>query len=391
MAAAASSEGARARPAFTFEDTYRMLGAKCSLEAFQERMLSSEFDVARDGLSVYLATRHPEHRPIHAWLRSADFAARVGAIELRNPLGVFFDACKEGDEEYVSRLSEEHPEWLDKGCEHRGVPVLHAMCQGGLMRFVPDLVSRFGDVDLRDWNGKTPLYWACQGGHLAVFEYLVSVGADVRAVSLQGVTMLHAACRGGNLAIVRALLDMRLDVNAHNALRETPLYSACRAGHVETVRCLLEHDAVLEPPGYVSPLCEALAFGRMGVAEYLVSVGAGLENVQGNSARVLDGVLRHDSVSAMEWLLKRGVVSVSKELIDRCLVEGRGDRIVLRYVLLHEESAPFVSGVDVSLLPDGFLCGYASLSKWREHELRMDLRYLMLSWRRGFVVSRLEG
>jgi hypothetical protein len=60
-------------------------------------------------------------------------------------------------------------------------------------------------------------------------------------------------------------------------------------------------------------------------------------------------------------------------------------------VLLHEESAPFLSHVDESLLPDGFMGGCASVSKWREHELRIDLRYLMLSWRGGFVVSRLQA
>jgi hypothetical protein len=36
---------------------------------------------------------------------------------------------------------------------------------------------------------------------------------------------------------------------------------------------------------------------------------------------------------------------------------------------------------------EGFLGGYASVSKCRDNERR----YLLLSWRRGFVVSRLEG
>jgi ankyrin repeat protein len=427
MAAAASSEGARARPAFTFEDTYRMLGAKCSLEAFQERMLSSEFDVARDGQRVYWNAPAYESRPIRAWLRSLDFAARVGAIEWENPLGVFFDACMEGDEEYVSRLSEEHPEWLDKGCKHTGAKVLHAVCHGGLMRLVPDLVSRFGDVDVRDWYDRTPLNRACWGGQLAVFEYLVSVGADVRAVSRYGETMLDAACHGGNLAIVRALLDMGLDVNAQNVVHRTPLHQACeyagldvvsmlvehgaelhpvggapgdtplhravRRGDLSIVRYLHEHSAELEVADLFSPLCNALQHARMDVVEYLVSVGASVESVREHWERVVSGIMIRDSVSAMEWLLSRGVVSVSMELIDRCLLLnwGRYPPRMLRCLLLHEWSVPLLSRVDESRLPDGFLGGCASLSKWREHELRMDLRYLMLSWRRGFVVSRLEG
>jgi ankyrin repeat protein len=421
--ASTATEGVRARPELTYKEAKRMLEAtECSLEAFQERMLSSEFDVANDGQSLYNDASLPEHRPIRAWLRSADFAARVGVIEWEDPLWVFFDACLAGDEEYVSRLAKEHPEWLDKGSELHGTTVLHAVCEGGLMRLVPDLVSRFGDVDVRDRNGQTPLFHACQGGQLDVFEYLVSVGADARAVSRYDETMLHAACRGGNPAIVRALLDMGLDakaldatdrtplhcacglsssclasllvahgadVNAWSAMRgETPLHCASRRGDVEMVRFLHEHGAMLDGPGSFSPFSEALITGHMDVVEYLVSMGASIENVREYPVSIVEGISARNSVSAMEWLLSRGVVSVSKELIERCLCWSRFSPQVLRCVLLHEISAPFLSHVDVSLLPAGFLGGYASLSKWREHELRMDLRYLLLSWRRGFVVSR---
>jgi ankyrin repeat protein len=424
MAAAASSEGARARPAFTFEDVEMMLDAKCSLEAFQERMMSSAFDAARDGWHVYTAAGAPGRESIRTWLRSLDFAARVGAIEWEDPFVVFFGACEDGDEEYVSRMSKEHPEWLDKGYNHFGLEVLHAMCEGGLMRFVPELVSRYEDVNATDSDGHTPLFYACRGGQMAVFEYLLSVGANAEAVSGEHEMMLHAACEGGNPAIVRALLDMGLDVNALDHDSWTPLQLACEyarldvvsllvehgadvnaesldsrtslhcasaRGTVDVVRYLCEHGAVLDGPGRWCPLSEALSHGCVGVAEYLVSVGASVESVREHSVHVVSGVVTCDSVAAMKWLLSRGIVSVSEELIDRCLRRGRGDFGVLRYVLLHEQSAPFLSHVDVSHLPHGFLCECASLSKWQEHELRMDLRYLMLSWRRGFVVSRLEG
>jgi hypothetical protein len=391
--AATVAEGGTARPVFTVEDAIGMLDAKCSLEAFQERMLSSEFNVARDGEGVYWTAWRPEHKPIRAWLRSLDFAARVGAIEWRDPLQVFFNACREGDEEYVSRMSEEHPEWLDKGSEHGGSTVLHAVCLGGLMQFVPELVTRFGDVDLKDSLGRTPLFWACWGGHLAVFEYLLSVGADAEVVSRGDRTMLHAACDGGNLVMVRALLDMGLDVNTGREGVDSVLHIACHVGNLALIQSLFERGASIESldvEGY-TPLTRALCLGHGEAAEYLVSVGGQLENAREYERWVVNGVLSKDSVAGMMLLLSREVVSVSEELIDRCLRDGREEHAVLRYVLLLEQSVPFLSGVDVSLLPDGFLGGCASVSKWREHELRMDLRYLMLSWRRGFVVSRLEG
>jgi hypothetical protein len=114
-------------------------------------------------------------------------------------------------------------------------------------------------------------------------------------------------------------------------------------------------------------------------------------------AAVAEGAMARPSLSydeAMKMLRDKCSLEAFQErmLLERDLINWHLQRspAVLRHVLLRDESAPFVSGVDVSLLPPGFMGGYASLSKWREHELRMDLRYLMLSWRRGFVVSRLR-
>jgi ankyrin repeat protein len=409
--AAAVAEGAR--PVFTYEDAKGMLSAGCSFEAVRERMQTSQLNAERDGELVYYEAWRPEHKPVRAWLRTA-------AVPWTDPLGVFFDACSEGDEEYVSRVSSEDPALLDKGSDYDEISVIHAVCQGGLMRFVPDLVSRFGDVDVKDQNGQTPLYWACRGGQIAVFEYLVSMGADTKALSGSDSTVLHAACEGGNLAIVRALLDMGLDVNAQDQHSKTPLLKACQwadadvvsmlverganvnaqgqagttplqfashRGNQEMVQFLHQHGAALEGSGSFSPLCAALGQGHMTVAQYLVRVGASIKNVQKHDRDLVHWSCTFDRVLVLKFLLDKGIVSVTEELVDRCVREGCQ---VLRYVLLREESAAFVSHMDVSRLPAGFLGGYASVSKWREHELRMDLRFDLLSWRRGFVVSRLD-
>jgi ankyrin repeat protein len=420
MAAVASSEGVRACPAFNLVDVTRMLDDKCSLEAFQERMLSCAFDPAVDGETVRDAAWRPENRPIRTWLRSLDFSSRVGAIEWEDRLGVFFEACEDGDEEYVSRLVEEHPEWLDKGSEYLSTPILHAVCQGGLMRFVPELIARFGEVDAEDRTGRTPLFCACRGGRLDTFQFLLDRGASVTALTRSNKTMLHAACEGGNAEIVKALLDMGLDVNARDEHGMVPFHKACEfaglsvvsmlaergadvnaasadgsfsleravaRGDLEIVRYLCEHGAVPIERGHRSLMSVALGSGRLDVAEYLLSVGVGLENIRMHPGEVLDQVIARDCVPVMDWLLSRGVVRVSPQLIDLCTRFRRSDPKVLRYLLLQESSAPFLSDVDESRLPPGLLGGHASLSEWRERALGVELRYLMLSWRRGFVAA----
>jgi ankyrin repeat protein len=421
MAAAASST---ARPRRLLEEARLLLRAKCSLEAFRE--FASEFPLlSESGWDLYLeATWFRENEPIRVWLRSTDFAARFGAIKWGDPLGVFLDACETGDEEYVSRMCQEQPTLLDGTNGLDGVTVLHSMCRGGLLRFVPELIARCGEVDVRATNGETPLHEACLGGHWDVFDYLLSRGADARAVTDAGWTMLCTACIGGNVAIVRALLEQGMDMAVSDGAGLTPLHRACQAGHTEVVALLVERGALIDSRvsflttplhcaceagnlGIVrylcehgaaidvrqsagfSPLVQALRHCSLDCAQYLLDAGASMAPVRAHKAQIHSSALVQDSVPVVEFLLERGVLSISSGLILRCVQDGFKALQVLRYLLLHEQSVPFLSHVDVSLLPDGFLGGCASLSKWREHELRMDLRYRMLSWRRGFVVSRL--
>jgi hypothetical protein len=326
MAAEGSEPAKLGRHRLTFGDIQPMLQANCSLEVLKERILSSGFAVESDGERLYQASRPQGREALRFWLRSEEFATRVGAIPWWDPLEVFFDACWDGDEEYVSNHAGDDPESRTrKGNVMNGTSAAHAASYGGLLGFVREFFS-FRAAD-RDHYQRIPLHLACAGGHIELVRFWLDKGAEIDARDKSGTT----------------------------------------------------------------PLGDAIVSARLDVVECLLRAGASVERVRDNAEHLLGNVISLDEVPAMEWLLSRGIVSVSKELIDRCLREGQGDREVLRHLLLLEESAPFVSHVDSSLLPAGFLGGYASLSKWREHELRMDLRYLMLSWRRGFVVSRLEG
>jgi ankyrin repeat protein len=390
-AAAASSEGASSRPTFTAAEARRMLASGCSLEAFQERMLSSEINVALFGEELYKSARRPEQQSIRMWFRSAEFASRVGAIEWRDPLEVFLDACKEGDEEYVSRLSSEDPALLDKGCEVRGLSLWHAASMGGFVWMLSRLPGTSTRFDLPDGAGMTPLMYALFHGHEEAAEHLMRLGANVGVRSRSGRSTLHGACWGGSTALVERMLRLGLDVNATDEERATPLHFASQLGHVDVVTMLLRHGADLEAEdssGWTA-LSEALRNGKMGVVECLLSAGASLDNVHAKSWPIEQTAISCGLVPVMEFLLSKRVVRVSRPLIEGCIHYQPASLAVLRYVLLlYEESDTFAS---VALLPQGFLGRYASVSEWRRHERRMDLRWRMLSWRRGFVVSRLDA
>ena len=55
----------------------------------------------------------------------------------------------------------------------------HRAAYFGLRKSMSALLERQHDINLRDWNGRTPLSWAARNGHEAVVELLLNKGAEI--------------------------------------------------------------------------------------------------------------------------------------------------------------------------------------------------------------------
>jgi ankyrin repeat protein len=91
---------------------------------------------------------------------------------------------------------------------------------------VQKLIEYDVDIDARDGNGCTPLYWASSGHYFkdgSVLRLLLERGADVNAGSKKGSTPLHRASEYGALEVVRLLLEHGVDVEAGNGNGKTAL------------------------------------------------------------------------------------------------------------------------------------------------------------------------
>jgi ankyrin repeat protein len=369
-----------------------MLRSRCSLEAFQERMLSSEFDAASDGDLVYQESWVTGPQEVCTWIRSPDFASRVGVIPFENQLKIFFHACWQGDEEYVSRMVAEHPEWLHRDCEYARVPVLHAMARGGLMKFIPDIVAESGGADPVCCVHETPIMEACRGGQLETFKYFLSLGVEIRMLNYEGASLLHVASQGGNTAIVKELLDLGLEIDARDSCGLTPLHSACWLGHLEVAKVLCEHGASVEARSYdgSTPMLTALQHRHLDIVRYLLERGVRSCELYRSCHALMVLAIRSDSVPMMQLLLEIQACRVSKKLVQHCVFLGVGSRWVLRDVLLREDCpANLLDDVDGSMLPEGWLGKYLTVSDWRARKRGGDTRYFLLAWRRAFVASRL--
>ena len=131
---------------------------------------------------------------------------------------------------------------------------LHSAAIYEKLEVAQKLIEYGADIDARDVNGRTPLYWASSGHHFkddSVVQLLLERGADVNARAKNDSTPLHRASKHGALEVVRLLLGHGADVEAVSVDGETSLQAVGKTsiGKVDQRQCdritrlLLEYGA----------------------------------------------------------------------------------------------------------------------------------------------------
>jgi Ankyrin repeats (3 copies)/Ankyrin repeats (many copies)/Ankyrin repeat len=131
---------------------------------------------------------------------------------------------------------------------------LHSAADFENFEVVQKLIEYDADIEARDNDGWTPLYWASEGRHFkdgSVLRLLLERGADVNARADDGSTSLHEASKHGALGVVRLLLEHGADVEAVDVDGETALhvvgtkrYRTVDQGRLDEVtKLLIEHGA----------------------------------------------------------------------------------------------------------------------------------------------------
>ena len=113
----------------------------------------------------------------------------------------------------------------------------------------PKIVKEFIDngcsLSSIDINEKTPLIHACEfDAPLETIKLLLSNGSDVNAKDNQGKTPLYYASGNEKIDIVNLLIQNGADVNVNDKYcKETPLFNASSKGRIEIVKLLLQNGA----------------------------------------------------------------------------------------------------------------------------------------------------
>lgn len=84
--------------------------------------------------------------------------------------------------------------------------MLLTACKNGQKGVVQAFLKKGGiQLDKRDAQGATPLYYASAKGSRDIVKLLLDAGADASIADNQSRTALHMACQAGNRDIIRLL------------------------------------------------------------------------------------------------------------------------------------------------------------------------------------------
>ena len=109
------------------------------------------------------------------------------------------------------------------------------------------LIDAGADIEKKDSDGCTPLFFACFSGSLDSVKVLVQAGADLGVTDTNGDTCLTTASGGGHTETVRYLVGLGVDVNQEGRQHgETALQEAIYYNHANMVQVLIDAGADIE-------------------------------------------------------------------------------------------------------------------------------------------------
>eukprot|EP00002_Diphylleia_rotans_P032324 TRINITY_DN677_c0_g1_i11.p1 TRINITY_DN677_c0_g1~~TRINITY_DN677_c0_g1_i11.p1 ORF type:complete len:1468 (+),score=296.83 TRINITY_DN677_c0_g1_i11:133-4536(+) len=152
--------------------------------------------------------------------------------------------------------------------------IFRAAANGELDALRP-YVSSPADVNIMDYDKRTPLHVAAAGGHLPTVEYLVRSGAQINVVDRWDHTPLQDAIMGGHETVEKFLSSQGGIVVADNGHNIPALFQAASQGKVDLVKKFVVNGADLKSTDYDKRTLLHLAAigGHLQLAEFLVAAG----------------------------------------------------------------------------------------------------------------------
>ncbi|KAL7938651.1 hypothetical protein V8C35DRAFT_288776 [Trichoderma chlorosporum] len=186
---------------------------------------------------------------------------------------------------------------------------LHLAAYFGLEDVIVYFFENGHGMDVRDADGRTPLFWAFAMGRIDVVKLLISYGAAVDPKDdVQRTTPLLSVSFRDHMDLISLLLENGADVNYTDMTDESPLLSAIYGGNEDVIKLLLDHGADTEYTTIdgTSPLSWALQINSTSLIKLLLENGADAKYVDKRGKLPLAWAVQSQNEGLVKLLLEHG-------------------------------------------------------------------------------------
>ncbi|XP_031626099.1 apolipophorins-like [Contarinia nasturtii] len=161
--------------------------------------------------------------------------------------------------------------------------VFHGAVLGENLRAIEELLANGTDVNIRDRNGRTPLFTAARNGRHIMVESLLRNGAHINLKDYYGAAPIHTATSEGHKRVVEILIKNGIDKHSRDENGNAPINIAAQKGYEEIADLLLKNSVNVnnQDRDGKTALFTASSFGRIELVKMLLSHGANV-NLQDN-------------------------------------------------------------------------------------------------------------
>lgn len=189
----------------------------------------------------------------------------------------FFSGCMSGNTSIVKSFIAKYGDELSVTAVNKyGETALHIAVIGGQTGIARILLDSGANVNAKDHNGWTPLFFSGKRPNKDLVELLIQHGAQVNISSNSGWTPVHALAVSDNSELIRLLAKNGGKVNVGDNDGNTPIYEAIELGNLKTVKELIHLGARVNVSNAIgmTPLHIAALNGCYDIAACLVKCGA---------------------------------------------------------------------------------------------------------------------
>ncbi|WP_132286854.1 ankyrin repeat domain-containing protein [Marinobacterium mangrovicola] len=180
------------------------------------------------------------------------------------------------------------------------------------------VLSIFSLLFLFGCSPLSPLEKQISKGDYNKVESMIEDGADIGAISPLRGSLLCVAARNEQDRLITLLVDKGLDVNVRDNAGKTAMHCVSAAETVDLLVSLGGDPFSLSENG-ISPLAEAVRFGRYDAARRLVDLGA--EDIAwgaGNEFTALDYAIASCHLRTAELVLINGLATAKIKHAEAC-------------------------------------------------------------------------